>query len=64
LYHKQPGGGGYGDPLSRDPMQVQSDVQNGRVSIEAAESQYGVILDPKSLQLNVQRTAECRRKLR
>ena len=38
------GGGGYGDPLKRDPEAVRLDVLNGHVSIEAAASQYGVVL--------------------
>jgi N-methylhydantoinase B/oxoprolinase/acetone carboxylase alpha subunit len=38
------GGGGYGDPLSRDVEKVESDVQNGFVSEGAAAERYGVIL--------------------
>lgn len=40
-----PGGGGYGDPCSRDPGQVALDVRNGLVSHEAAQAEYGVALD-------------------
>jgi N-methylhydantoinase B len=39
-----PGGGGYGDPLKRDPMNVLDDVREGMVSPEAAEKEYGVVL--------------------
>jgi N-methylhydantoinase B len=39
------GGGGYGDPLTRDPAQVLNDVLDGRVSVEAAARLYGVIMD-------------------
>lgn len=39
------GGGGYGDPLDRDPERVARDVANGLVSHGAAEEIYGVILD-------------------
>jgi N-methylhydantoinase B len=39
-----PGGGGWGDPLSRDPEQVARDVQNGLVSVQGAEADYGVVL--------------------
>ncbi|NTA40258.1 hydantoinase B/oxoprolinase family protein [Agrobacterium salinitolerans] len=38
------GGGGYGDPLKRDPALVLSDVVNNHVSVEAARSQYGVVI--------------------
>ncbi|MFA5869821.1 MAG: hydantoinase B/oxoprolinase family protein, partial [Candidatus Bathyarchaeia archaeon] len=37
-----PGGGGYGDPLKRDPKLVLRDVLNGLVSPESAERDYGV----------------------
>lgn len=36
------GGGGYGDPLARDPERVARDVTNRYVSREAAASLYGV----------------------
>ena len=39
-----PGGGGYGDPLNRDPERVLADVREGAVSREAAERAYGVVL--------------------
>jgi N-methylhydantoinase B len=38
------GGGGYGDPLERDPERVARDVALGYQSIEAASSIYGVKL--------------------
>ena len=37
-----PGGGGYGDPVKRDPQLVLRDVINGLVSRESAERDYGV----------------------
>jgi N-methylhydantoinase B len=39
-----PGGGGYGDPLERPPEQVLRDVVDGYVSIEAARSEYRVVV--------------------
>lgn len=39
------GGGGYGDPLERDPERVARDVRLGLVSRERAEADYGVVLD-------------------
>ncbi|WP_160330439.1 hydantoinase B/oxoprolinase family protein [Sphaerimonospora mesophila] len=38
-----PGGGGYGDPLLRDPALVLADVLNRMVSVEAARDVYGVV---------------------
>ena len=40
-----PGGGGYGDPLERDPALVVRDVARGLVSAERARYAYGVVLD-------------------
>jgi N-methylhydantoinase B len=40
-----PGGGGFGDPLIRDPELVRADVLDGYVSIEHAREDYGVILE-------------------
>src|SRR6476659_9579870 len=39
------GGGGYGDPLDRDPELVASDVREGYVSAKAARELYGLALD-------------------
>jgi N-methylhydantoinase B len=39
-----PGGGGYGDPLERDPDLVARDVEDGLVSVERANDDYGVVL--------------------
>jgi len=44
LYHRMPGGGGWGDPLERDPEAVARDVKNEKVSTEAARQLYGVVL--------------------
>jgi N-methylhydantoinase B len=38
------GGGGWGDPLERDPALVARDVRWGKVSREAAAADYGVVL--------------------
>jgi hypothetical protein len=38
------GGGGYGDPLTRDPQSVAADVTAGSVTAERAELDYGVAL--------------------
>jgi N-methylhydantoinase B len=45
------GGGGYGNPLERDPEAVQKDVIQGVISLDAAEEDYGVILDPNTLKI-------------
>jgi N-methylhydantoinase B len=39
------GGGGFGNPLHRDPYRVMNDVKEGYVSHKNALTDYGVILD-------------------
>jgi N-methylhydantoinase B len=39
------GGGGWGDPLERDPQRVLDDVLDEYVSLEAARRDYGVVLN-------------------
>jgi N-methylhydantoinase B len=41
---RTPGGGGYGDPLDRDPALVRRDVARGYFTVEDAERDYGVVL--------------------
>jgi N-methylhydantoinase B len=38
------GGGGFGDPLERDPIAVREDVADGYVSIDRARKDYGVVV--------------------
>ena len=54
------GGGGYGDPLERNPIRVLQDVINGYVSLEAAAQHYGVIIDPTTMTVDKHATAEQR----
>ena len=41
---RTPGGGGYGDPLDRDPHKVADDLQDDRISAQAAEQVYGAVI--------------------
>lgn len=41
---QSPGGGGYGDPAGRDPQLVARDVRLGKVTPEAARTEYGVVV--------------------
>jgi N-methylhydantoinase B len=43
LYARWNGGGGFGDPLERDPERVRKDVLAGLVSVGAARDVYGVV---------------------
>jgi len=59
-------GGGFGDPLERDPEKVRWDVREGYVSLDAARSIYGVVLDtkPELYKVDYEATKELRRGLR
>jgi N-methylhydantoinase B len=39
-----PAGGGYGDPLARDPSRVRDDIADGLISAEMARDDYGIML--------------------
>ena len=54
------GGGGYGDPLQRDPQAVAADVVNGYVSIEKALEDYGIVIDPVTLKVVLEETNRIR----
>jgi len=58
------GGGGYGNPLEREPERVERDVIEGYVSLEKAREDYGVIIDPKTLTLDEEETRKLRDTLR
>ena len=58
------GGGGYGDPLERDPEMVQDDVIQGYVSLEKAREDYGVVIDAGTMKADLAATDELRRSMR
>ena len=53
------GGGGYGDPLERDPERVRSDVIQRMISQECARNIYGVVLN-QSLEVDSANTESLR----
>ncbi len=64
------GGGGWGDPLERDPERVMHDVRDGYVTVDAARDQYGVVVigdperDPEGLTVDQTLTQTRRQELR
>ena len=58
------GGGGWGNPLERDPEKVRMDVVEGFVSVEAARSEYGVVFNPNSDKHNYAVDAQATKKSR
>ena len=57
---KTGGGGGFGDPLERDPDKVLSDVTDGYVSAEQAKNDYGVVIDETQMKVNHESTKSLR----
>jgi len=56
------GGGGFGPPHEREPERVANDVRQGYVSLTAAAESYGVVLDPRTLEVDQAATAKRREK--
>jgi N-methylhydantoinase B len=58
------GGGGWSDPLDRDPEKVQADVIEGLVSREKARVEYGVVLEKTGLDVDLPKTQRLRSEMR
>jgi N-methylhydantoinase B len=62
--HEQPGPGGWGDPLERDPARVLKDVRNELVSVGSARDDYGVVIDTATWTVDQPGTRERRAEIR
>src|SRR5207248_4639111 len=62
--HEVAGGGGWGDPLERDPALVLRDVLNDFVSERAAREDYGVVLAGIPLAVDEAATSALRHQMR
>ena len=60
---RTPGGGGYGNPIEREPELVARDVRRGYYDAADAARDYGVVLND-DLSVNLDRTRAARRSLR
>ncbi len=58
------GGGGYRDPIERDPVLVLRDVTGYLVSVESAKETYGVVIDPAHELVDESKTIERRAEIR
>jgi len=56
-----PGGGGYGDPLQRDPDLVLQDIIDEKLTIEDARSDYGVVIETDPLRIDQNATRDLRK---
>ncbi|MBI4277673.1 MAG: hydantoinase B/oxoprolinase family protein [Armatimonadetes bacterium] len=64
LFAQSGGGGGWGDPLARDPQEVLDDWLDEVVSLEVAARDYGVVIDPSTRTVDVEKTAALRAQAR
>ena len=55
------GGGGWGHPFDRPAARVREDVLDGFVSLASALKDYGVVLDPQTLEVDEAETSKLRK---
>ncbi|SVC00132.1 uncharacterized protein METZ01_LOCUS252986, partial [marine metagenome] len=60
----QAGGGGYGDPLERDVYAVLDDVRQEKLTLDHVRREYGVVIDPGILELDLAATEKLREDMR
>lgn len=62
---RETGGGGFGDPLQRDPELVREDARNYIISIKKVRDVYGVVLntETESFKIDYQATKKLRERL-
>jgi N-methylhydantoinase B len=58
------GGGGFGDPLDRDPALVLNDIVARTVSVEGARDYYGVAITSDPIQVDLDATTKLRSTMR
>lgn len=63
IRHITAGGGGFGDPLARDPALVLADVRSEKLTRDYAARTYGVLLLPGRLEVDLQATRDARTRL-
>ncbi|MEA2227503.1 MAG: hypothetical protein QOF04_1133 [Solirubrobacteraceae bacterium] len=64
LLYLTAGGGGWGDPLARDPEVVGRDVARNLVSVQKARDSYGVVVCEQTGEVDVAATESLRDELR
>ncbi|MEA2927973.1 MAG: N-methylhydantoinase [Hyphomicrobiales bacterium] len=62
--HVLAGGGGWGDPLERNPQAVLRDVRNELLSAARAKADYGVIVDTKNWRVDAAASEKLRTEIR
>ncbi len=64
LIFQTAGGGGWGDPLERDSEKVRVDVVRELVSVRKAASDYGVVCDPETSEVDEGATRTLRQRMK
>jgi N-methylhydantoinase B len=66
MVSENPGGGGFGDPLERDPELVRWDAREEIISLETARDVYGVVIDtgPEQYAVDADATTQLRAEIR
>ncbi|MEM0212585.1 MAG: hydantoinase B/oxoprolinase family protein [Saccharolobus sp.] len=57
------GGGGWGDPLDRDPVKVLDDIKNEYITVDIARKIYGVVIQDDG-KINIEETLKLRKELK
>ena len=58
------GGGGWGDPLERDPRKVRNDVARKLLTADAAREHYGVVVTGEPFDIDAHATEDLRGELK
>jgi N-methylhydantoinase B len=61
LFQQAGGGGGYGNPHLRKAGKVAREVRDGIISIRQARESYGVVVDPETFAVDVEKTSKLRK---
>ena len=62
--HIMAGGGGYGDPLEREPELVLQDAMEEKITAAHARNQYGVVLDTAASKIDTRATLRLRAEMK
>jgi N-methylhydantoinase B len=62
--HELAGGGGWGDPLERDPLRVRDDLRNELITEGFAREAYGVVVDTELWTIDEAATRTLRAEMR
>lgn len=63
ISYRTSGGGGYGNPFTRNPQKVLEDYLQGKISYKRAHDKYGVEIDINKKEINYIKTKILRKKI-